>query len=103
MLASAIHTTREGKVPAIPRLPVGDNFVRTYAHETVLRMPVADGLSDRKALADFGRRAANVFIDMDDIAAERRDAVAKTRIEQILRESCAAAAPSATQQSPARV
>ena len=90
MLANAINTTRDGKVPAMPRLPVGEAPVRTYAHETVLRLPVAAGLTDHKALADFGRLAARVFIDMDDILAERRDEVARARIEKILREACAA-------------
>jgi nitrite reductase/ring-hydroxylating ferredoxin subunit len=91
MLASAIHTTREGNVPAIPRLPAGEASVRTYAHETVLRLPAADSLSDRKVLADFGRLAAKVFIDMDDIPAQRRDEVARERIERILHESCGTA------------
>ena len=89
MLANAINMTRDGKVPAMPRLPVGEAPVRTYAHETVLRLPVAAGLADHKALADFGRLAARVFIDMDDIPAEQRDEVARARIEKILREACA--------------
>ena len=92
MLANAINALREGNTPAIPRQVAGETRVRTYAHETVLRLPVAEGLSDRKVLADFGRRAAKVFIDMDDIPDVQRDAVARSRIEAILRECCGAAA-----------
>ena len=44
-------------------------------------------------LADFGRRAAKVFIEMDDIPSERRDAVARERIDVMLRECCAVAEP----------
>ncbi len=95
MLANAINTTREGNVPAIPRLPAGETAVRTYAHETVLRLPAADGLVDRKVLADFGRRAAKVFIDMDDIPSNCRDEVARERIDAILRECCGGAAQAA--------
>ena len=92
MLANAINALREGNTPAIPRQVAGETRVRTYAHETVLRLPVAEGLSDRKVLADFGRRAAKVFIDMDDIPDVQRDAVARSRIEAIQRECCGAAA-----------
>ncbi len=88
MLAAAINATREGKAPALPRLPAGGAPVRTYAHETVLRLPLADALPDKSALGAFGNRAAKVFIDMDDIADSRRDAVARERIEKILREAC---------------
>ena len=102
MLANAIGAVRDGNVPALPRLYPGDTPVRTYAHETVLRVPVAGALSDRQSLADFGRRAANVFIEMDDVPAERRDEIARTRIAQILHEACARANDATQQQAPVR-
>jgi hypothetical protein len=95
MLAHAINAVREGNTPAIPRLYPGESLVRTYAHETVLHLPKADGFSDRQVLADFGRRAAKVFIDMEDIPDARRDAVARERIEAILRECCGVGEPAA--------
>ena len=88
MLTAAINATREGGAPALPRLSTGGAPVRTFAHETVLRLPVANALSARKALGEFGNRAAKVFIDMDDIPDSRRDAVARERIEKVLREAC---------------
>jgi nitrite reductase/ring-hydroxylating ferredoxin subunit len=93
MLAHAINAMREGATPPVPRLYPGESQVRTYAHETVLRLPAKDGLTDRKVLADFGRRAAKVFIDMDDVPDAQRDAVARERIEAILRECCGLGEP----------
>ena len=84
MLTHAISATREGKTPALPRLYPSEATVRTYAHETVLKLPTAESLTDRKVLADFGRRAARVFIDMDDIPDDKRDAVARERIDAVL-------------------
>ena len=93
MLTHAINALRDGNTPAIPRLYPGESLVRTYAHEIVLRLPTTDGLADRQVLADFGRRAAKVFIDMDDIPDARRDAVARERIDVILRECCGVGEP----------
>lgn len=91
MLTQAVQATGEGRTPALPRLYKSGSPVRTYAHETVLRVPSADALSDRQALAEFGRRAAKVFMDMDDVPLERRDAVAASRVAGVLKEFCASA------------
>lgn len=87
-LASAIRAVGSRETPAQPRLYEEGTAVRTYAHETVLRLPRADALSDAAALAEFGRRAAKVFIEMDDVALERRDEVAAQRVRAILDELC---------------
>jgi hypothetical protein len=91
MLANAINTTKEGQVPAIPRLPEPERPVRTYAHEVVLRLPDDEALSAQKALGDFGNRAAKVIIELDTLPPEERDAEARTRILEILNEACARA------------
>ena len=86
MLANAMRAVADGATPALPCLYQGQTPVRTYAHEIVLRLPRADMLSDRQALAQFGRRAASVFVEMDDVALERRNEVAAQRIRKILDE-----------------
>jgi hypothetical protein len=101
MLANAIKSTAEGQKPALPRLYPTGLAVRTYAHETVLRLPSSDALSDGKSLGEFGRRAAQVFIDMDDVPLERRDAVAAERVRTLL-DSMGGETTTA-QQAPARV
>jgi len=88
MLAAAIQTTLEGKIPAIPRLPEPERPVRTYAHEVVLPLPDKSALSDRKQLAEFGNRAAKAIVDTDDVPADRRDDVARDRVVKILAEYC---------------
>ena len=77
MLAAAIAAVGEGRTPAMPRLYAAGTLVRTYAHETVLRLPNRDALSDGQTLAAFGNRAAKAFIAMDDVPLEQRDAVAE--------------------------
>jgi nitrite reductase/ring-hydroxylating ferredoxin subunit len=89
MLANAIQATRNGEVPAMPRLAPKDTLVRTYAHETVLRLPTADALSERKALGDFGRRAAQVFVDVDRQPLEQRDRLAEAGVRAVLAQACA--------------
>ena len=101
MLANAIKSTAEGQTPALPRLYPAGSAVRTYAHETVLRLPSSDALPDAKSLGEFGRRAAQVFIDMDDVPLEHRDQVAAERVRQLLDSMCGARATA--QQAPARV
>jgi hypothetical protein len=89
MLANAIAAIRDGNTPALPRLYAADTPVRTYAHETVLRLPTPDALPDRQSLAAFGRRAASVIIEMNDVPVERRDEVAAARIASVLEKTCA--------------
>jgi hypothetical protein len=93
MLAKAINTTREGKVPEVPRLPQPERPVRTYAHEVILRLPDAAALSDPKALYEFGNRAAKAIVGTDDVPADERDEVARQRILGILDELCGKTAP----------
>jgi hypothetical protein len=89
LLAAAISAVGEGRTPAVPRLYETGAPVRTYAHETVLRLPQANALSDAQALAEFGRRAASVFIAMDDVPLEERDEVAGQRVRAVLDAMCA--------------
>jgi nitrite reductase/ring-hydroxylating ferredoxin subunit len=89
MLANAISAVAEGRTPALPRLYEEGAQVRTYAHETVLRLPAAGPLSDRQSLAEFGRRAANVLVTMDDVPLEKRDEVAELRVRAVLQDMCA--------------
>jgi nitrite reductase/ring-hydroxylating ferredoxin subunit len=102
MLATAINTTKEGRVPAIPRLPEPERPVRTYAHEVVLRLPDDEALSAQTVLGEFGNRAAKVIIELDTLPPEERDALAKTRIADILKEVCAQAPDAAGKAAPAR-
>jgi len=102
MLANAIQAVRDGKTPALPRVCEGGAQVRTYAHETVLRVPADDALSDRQSLAEFGRRAANVFIEMDDVPLEKRDEVAAVRVRAVLDAVCGRDAQAALEKAPAR-
>ena len=96
-LANAIRAAGSGETPALPRLYEDGTPVRTYAHETVLRLPRPDALSDPAALAEFGRRAAGVFVDMDDVPLEHRDRVAGERVRKVLEEVCAHGAQAAHQ------
>jgi hypothetical protein len=83
LLAKAIAATQEGKAPPMPRLyPHGK--VRTYVHETVIRAPADGSLDDPRALADFGRRAANVFIELDQLPPPEREKATEARIRELL-------------------
>jgi len=90
MLAHAINATREGQVPAIPRLPQGGRPVQTYCHEVILKLPDAAALADRPALGEFGSRAAKTIIELDGLAPDERDEKARLRIVEILQECSAA-------------
>ena len=97
MLANAIDATREGRVPAIPRRYGPGEQARTYAHEVILKLPDASALSDRAMLAEFGSRAASVIIELDRLPPAERDAQAKARIVEILRECRAKTGKAAVQ------
>ena len=77
--AAAIATVQEGKVPSVPRL-YKSTRVRTYAHETVVRVPAPGLLDDPKALADFGRRAAMAYVETDHLAPNEREIEVAKRI-----------------------
>ena len=83
LLARAIAATKEGKVPAMPRL-YPDGKVRTYVHETIIRVPADAHLDDAKALAEFGRRAAGVFIEVDNLPPAERERAAEEKIRRLL-------------------
>jgi hypothetical protein len=89
MLAHAINTTREGNVPAIPRLPQGGKPVQTYAHEVILKLPDPAALADRQVLGEFGSRAAKAVIEIEGLSPGERDEKARSRIIEILHECCA--------------
>lgn len=100
MLAAAIKSLQAGEGSELPRRPTNGQPVVTYAHETVLKLPHAGALADQKAVAEFGARAAQVFIDLDMCASLERDAEAARRIRGILDEFCRReAAGQATQEA----
>jgi hypothetical protein len=82
MITSAIAVVQEGKVPAMPRL-YKNARVRTYAHETVVRVPSPGALADPKALADFGRRAAMAYVETDHLAPRERELEVAKRIRDL--------------------
>ena len=85
MLAHAIKATLADEPPEYPKPRIVDEQVRTYAHESVIRLNHRDALSDRSALAEFGRRAALAYVDADDLApAEREQEVARIIKEMML-------------------
>ena len=53
-------------------------------------------------LGEFGNRAAKVIIELDTLPPEERDALARTRIADILKEVCAQAPDAAGKAAPAR-
>jgi hypothetical protein len=69
-------------MPAIPRL-YREAKVRTYAHETVVRIPAPGALDDPKALADFGRRAAMAYVETDQLDPEARELEVAKRIRNL--------------------
>ena len=88
MLAKAIAATQAGETPAVPRVyPQGP--VRTYAHEAVVRLPPDVKLDDPRALAEAGRRVAEIFIETDGLPPAERDRVAEQRIRQLFETATA--------------
>jgi phenylpropionate dioxygenase-like ring-hydroxylating dioxygenase large terminal subunit len=99
MLANAIEASCRGETPLLPRTFPSGESVRTYAHETVLRLPDSKALSDTKILAEFGRRAAQVFVDLDRFPLDQRDSMAENAVRQLLSEYCGHAPAPAFQQA----
>ncbi len=79
-IAGAIQAVQEGRTPPIPRLYPKHSKVRTYAHESVIRIPSPGALSDPKALAEFGHRAAMAYVETDDLPPKEREAEVARRI-----------------------
>ena len=88
--AAAIKAVQEGRTPATPRLYVKNARVRTYAHETVVRMPSPGALADPKALADFGRRAAMAYVETDHLEPGVREIEVARRIRGLFEHAGAA-------------
>jgi hypothetical protein len=64
-----------------------DGAVRTYNHEVVFNLPSQSNITDMGALADFGRRAAQIVIDTDTLLPLEREAAAAERVRQLLANS----------------
>jgi hypothetical protein len=101
VLANAIQTIRSGEVPLAPRLYPEGMVARTYAHEIVLRLPDTEALSTPQALAEFGRRAAKVLVEMDNHPLEQRDQLAEAGVRKVLQECLAERTVDLTKTVPA--
>jgi len=84
MLRAAITAVQAGRPPDKPRPPAQGESVRTYVHETVVRVPPGVNLDDPDALAEFGRRAAQVFIETDHLPPAERERECERRIRRLL-------------------
>ena len=82
MTASAIGAVQEGRTPSVPRI-YKTAKVRTYAHETVVRIPSPGLLADPKSLADFGRRAAMAYVETDQLSPKERELEVAKRIRAL--------------------
>ena len=89
MLGRAIEAVRIGETPALPRL-YPDGCVRTYNHELVFRLPSQSNIGDLASLEQFGRRAAQIVVDTDDLPVLERERVAGERIRRLLGEDLVA-------------
>jgi hypothetical protein len=89
MLAAAIAAVQAGSTPAMPRL-YRKAKVRTYAHETVVRIPSPLALEDPKALAEFGRRAAMAYVETDHLEPKERELEVAKRVRGLFEQVGAA-------------
>jgi nitrite reductase/ring-hydroxylating ferredoxin subunit len=89
MLGRAIEAVRIGEVPAIPR-HYPDGRMRTYTHDLVFQLPSQSNISDLAALENFGRRAAQIVVDSDDLPPLDRERMAGQRIRRLLGEELVA-------------
>jgi hypothetical protein len=80
LLSNAIKAVANGAKPALANSKTVDGKVRTYAHESVVKLPSTDSLSDPVALAEFGHRAALAYLDTDDLPADERELEVAKRI-----------------------
>jgi nitrite reductase/ring-hydroxylating ferredoxin subunit len=81
LLAQAIKAVADGEKPALPQQTVVAGKVRTYAHESVVKLPNADALDDANELAEFGRRAALAYVETENLAPAEREA----RVAELVR------------------
>jgi nitrite reductase/ring-hydroxylating ferredoxin subunit len=90
VLGAAIKAVQAGTTPPMPRTYPDGTPVRTYAHESVMRLPSKDALAERAALDRYGKREAQVFINMDErVTQAERNAVATEQVRRVLADSCA--------------
>jgi len=83
MLARAIQATLDGRAPDKPR-QYGAAPVRTYVHETVVRVPEGVSLDDGPRLAEFGRQAAEAFVATGELPPAERERECEVRIRALL-------------------
>jgi nitrite reductase/ring-hydroxylating ferredoxin subunit len=83
MLTRAINAVRQGEIPSIPRL-YKDGPVRTYTHAFVFGIPSQSNVENLTSLETFGRRAAEIVIDTDQLEPAEREKVAYERIVRLL-------------------
>ena len=76
LLTQAIRAVQEGRSPETPTLMA--KHVRTYAHTVVMPCPAEIDL------ADFGRRAAAVFIETASLPPAERETMAAERIRRLI-------------------
>ena len=76
LLAQAIKAVQEGGKPEMPRYVPGRNA--TFAHTVV--MPCPEDID----LAEFGRRAAGVFVETAALPSAEREKVAAEKIRKLL-------------------
>ena len=82
-ITSAVKAVQDGGTPALPRVHAKRASVRTYAHETVVRLPFPGALADAKALAEFGRRAAMAYVETDHLPPVEREAEVARRVRAL--------------------
>ena len=73
LLARAIKSVVDGEQPAIPQPYIVAGQVRSYAHESVVKLPSPDALNDEHKLAEFGRKAALAYVETHDLAPAERE------------------------------
>ena len=84
LLAHAIKATLDGEPLAQPHHKVVNGHVRTYASESVIKLPDKELLESKQELAEFGRRAALAYVETDDLPAAERERVVAQRIGALL-------------------
>lgn len=85
MLRRAIEATIDGREPEKAAvLTTGSGHVRTYAHEYALAVAPDSPLSSMDTLLDFGRRASELIVELQELPPEERERVALERIRAML-------------------
>jgi phenylpropionate dioxygenase-like ring-hydroxylating dioxygenase large terminal subunit len=82
-LTRAINAVKNNEVPVVPRL-YREAPVRTYCHEIIFRLPAGSNISGVDSVGEFGRRAAEIVIETDDIGPEERERVVQERVRRLL-------------------